>query len=118
MVPSVAVALNHFKLIVGDLDRSVKFYCDAFGMELLERDPARAILTTPGHDDILTLGQAGEGEEPGLDHLGFLDRDVDEFDATVARVERAGGRLLRRSTIDDRRPTAFFADPDGFVIQV
>lgn len=110
--------LNHLKLVVSDLDRSVSFYRAAFGMDVLEQDANQVVLTTPGLDDVLTLAQAGDGEQPGLDHLGFFGHGTGDFDAAVARVEDAGGRLLRRSGSDDEQPTAFFADPDGFSVQI
>ena len=109
--------LNHLNLIVSNLDRSVSFYRDAFGMEEVERNADFVVLTTPGSDDVLTLRQAGDGQPPGLDHLGFFGHRADNFDATVARVERAGGRLLRCDDHEDP-PTAFFADPDGFSVQI
>jgi catechol 2,3-dioxygenase-like lactoylglutathione lyase family enzyme len=112
------VPLNHLKLIVSDLDRSVRFYSAAFGMDVLERDANQVVLTTPGSEDVLTLAQAGGGEETGLDHLGFFGHGAGDFEATVARVEGAGGKLVRRSDNDDEQPTAFFADPDGFSVQI
>ena len=108
--------LNHLKLIVSDLERSEAFYRAAFGLEVVEREPHQVVLTTPGSGDVLTLAQAGDGQPPGLDHLGFFGHGAGDFDATVEQVERAGGKLLRR--VDDDRPTAFFADPDGFSVQI
>ena len=112
------MALNHLKLLVTDLDRSARFYAEAFGMEEIDRNPNRVILSTPGRDDTLTLGRAKAGEEPGLDHIGFFAHDTDDFDEQVARVEEAGGTLTKRTDIDGRRPTAFFQDPDGFRVQI
>jgi catechol 2,3-dioxygenase-like lactoylglutathione lyase family enzyme len=111
--------MNHLKLIVSDLERSARFYAEAFGMEVIDRNPGRVILSTPGRDDTLTLGQARPGQTLGLDHLGFFASDIGDFDEQVARVERAGGKLVRRTDIDGHdRPTAFFEDPDGFSVQI
>jgi catechol 2,3-dioxygenase-like lactoylglutathione lyase family enzyme len=108
--------LNHIKLIVSDLERSEAFYRAAFGLEVTERDEHQVVLTTPGSGDVLTLAQARDGEDLGLDHLGFFGHGTGDFDAAVKHVEQAGGKLLRRS--DDDPPTAFFADPDGFSVQI
>jgi catechol 2,3-dioxygenase-like lactoylglutathione lyase family enzyme len=110
--------MNHLKLIVSDLERSASFYAQAFGMEVIDRNPNRVVLSTPGRDDTLTLGQAKPGQAPGFDHLGFFAGDTDDFDDQVARVEAAGGTLVRRTAIDGTRPTAFFEDPDGFSVQI
>jgi catechol 2,3-dioxygenase-like lactoylglutathione lyase family enzyme len=110
------VPLNHLKLIVSDLERSEAFYRAAFGLEVEERDEHQVVLTTPGSGDVLTLAQVRDGEELGLDHLGFFGHGSGDFDAAVEQVEQAGGKLLRRS--DDDSPTAFFADPDGFSVQI
>ena len=110
--------LNHLKLNVTDLEASVRFYSEAFGMEVIDRSPSRAILNTPGCHDTLTLGQTSDGEEPGFDHLGvFADPAVD-FEALVGRIEEAGGTLEGRSTLPNGRTTAFFRDPDGFRVQI
>jgi catechol 2,3-dioxygenase-like lactoylglutathione lyase family enzyme len=110
------VPLNHLKLIVSDLERSEAFYRAAFGLEVLEREEHQVVLNTPGTDDVLTLAQVRDSEQLGLDHLGFFGHGAGNFDAAVKQVEQAGGRLLRRE--DDDRPTAFFADPDGFSVQI
>lgn len=108
--------LNHLKLIVSDLERSEAFYRAAFDLEVIERDDDQVVLTTPGSGDVLTLAQAADGTGLGLDHLGFFGHGAGDFDAAVEQIEQAGGRLLRR--MNDDRPTAFFADPDGFSVQI
>jgi catechol 2,3-dioxygenase-like lactoylglutathione lyase family enzyme len=110
------VPLNHLKLVVSDLERSEAFYRAAFDLEVAERDERQVVLTTPGSGDVLTLAQAGDGDHLGLDHLGFFGHGAGDFDAAVEQIEQAGGQLLRRH--DDDRPTAFFADPDGFSVQI
>ena len=109
--------LNHLNLNVSDLERSVRFYRAAFGMDEIERHPDFVVLQTPGYDDVLTLRQASDDRPPGLDHLGFFSHLADDFGATVARVEAAGGRLISQDR-DADPPGAFFADPDGFSVQI
>ena len=41
-----AVRLNHAVLFVADLDRSVRFYSDVFGMDVIAREPRAASRST------------------------------------------------------------------------
>jgi catechol 2,3-dioxygenase-like lactoylglutathione lyase family enzyme len=106
--------LNHVHLVVTDLERSVRFYREAFGVEELSRREGQVFLNTPGYSDVLTLTQ---GSEPRLDHLGFLLAEREELPAAVERAERAGGRVASRD-MDGGEPTAFVEDPDGYLVQL
>jgi catechol 2,3-dioxygenase-like lactoylglutathione lyase family enzyme len=106
--------LNHVHLVVTDLERSVRFYREAFGLEELYRRPDQVFLNTPGRADVLTLTQ---GEEPRVDHLGFLLAEREGLPEAVERVERAGGRVVRRE-MEGASPTAFVEDPDGHLVQL
>lgn len=106
--------LNHAHLVVTDLERSVRFYREAFGVEELYRREGQVFLNTPGHSDVLTLTQ---GESARVDHLGFLLAERDELPAAVERAERAGGRVVSRE-MDGGEPTAFVEDPDGYLLQL
>jgi catechol 2,3-dioxygenase-like lactoylglutathione lyase family enzyme len=107
--------LNHVHLHVTDLERSVRFYREAFALEELHRQPSRVFLNTPGRPDVVTLSQA---DEAGLDHLGFLVSDRADLDEAVDRAERAGGRVVERHAMEGGAPTAFVEDPDGYRIQL
>jgi len=69
----------------------------------------------------VTLKQeAGEraGQSGGIDHFGFPLADPRDLDEAIREVERAGGRLIERTTLAGGYPTAFVADPDGYRIQI
>ena len=40
------------------------------------------------------------------------------FDESVQQIEQAGGKLLRRGEHAPGVPYAYFADPDGYVIEI
>ncbi len=44
--------------------------------------------------------------------------DGDHYFDTIAEVERAGGRLLRRGEFAPGLPYAYVADPDGYEIEI
>ena len=115
--------LYHLHLHVADLDRSLRFYTQVFGMKELFRDgPSMVFLQTPGSNDLLTLnGDPSEsrkaGVPAGVDHFGFELAEGQSLDDAIAQVEKAGGKLLRRSGPTGRQ-YAYLTDPDGYTIEL
>jgi catechol 2,3-dioxygenase-like lactoylglutathione lyase family enzyme len=114
--------LTHVHLVVDDLDRSLRFYREVFGLEEQFRDgPTMVFLQTPGASDSITLnGQPGDPRigRGGVDHIGFRLVDKTELDDAVRQVEAAGGRLVERGEHAPGVPYAYVADPDGYVIEL
>jgi catechol 2,3-dioxygenase-like lactoylglutathione lyase family enzyme len=112
--------LNHLNLNVSDVQRSLAFYQQAFGLEVRFWEGRRMVfLGSPGGHDLITLCEV-EKTEPigsaGVSHFGFaLGGDLD---ASVRQVEQAGGKLLSRGEHAPGVPFAYFADPDGYVIEL
>jgi catechol 2,3-dioxygenase len=105
--------LNHIHLIVTDLERSERFYKEAFGLEELYRREHQVFLNTPGRGDVVTLTQ---GDAPRVDHLGFLLADRADVPDAMTRVEAAGGTMQTRDV--EGEPATFVEDPDGYFIQL
>ena len=116
--------LTHLHLVVRDIERSLRFYQQVFGMEELFREGDTMIfLRTPGGKDTITLNQSEEhaqkaGDRGGILHFGFRLLDKGDLDAAVSEVEGAGGRLLRRGEHEPGHQFAYLADPDGYVIEL
>lgn len=113
----------HIHLVVSDLERSVAFYENAFGLNVIlrHREQGMAFLQTPGTAEVVTLKEeqsARVGQQGGLDHFGFPLEDANELEDAIREVEAAGGRLIERDTLAGGLPTAFVADPDGYRIQI
>lgn len=110
------LGVNHTSFTVSDLDRSVAFYTDALGFELLhrgDRDPEMiekvvgvpgadievAYIQMPGHrlELIQYKGPADKGKvdsrpcDTGFAHIAI---DVDDVDAALAAAEPHGFRPL------------------------
>src|SRR3954449_2723451 len=125
--------LDHGSLLVSDVERSVRFYTDALGLEAV---PRPSTFDTPGA--WLQVGEqqihlVGEGEpgraaamNPAYDHaevvIGYgnhLALVVDDLDAALARAREHGveppGEVIARG--DGVRRT-FVTDPDGHVIEL
>ncbi len=113
--------LNHINLNVSDINRSVKFYQQAFGLQVEFWEGKKMVfLNTPGARDTITLCQVNDGEPVaggGVSHFGF-GAEKNQYDEMVKQIEQAGGKLLRRGEHAPGIPYAYFEDPDGYVIEL
>jgi Lactoylglutathione lyase and related lyases len=113
--------LNHLHLLVADVERSQRFYEQAFGMkELFREGPDMVFVGIPGTDHVVTLHRSEEPIEKrgGIDHFGFQLESPEELSTAIAEVERAGGTLIRQGEHAPGAPYAYFADPDGHVFEL
>lgn len=119
----------HTMLRVGDLDRSLAFYCDVLGMTLLRRKDY------PGGE--FTLAFVGYGPENegsvielthnwGTDHYdlgnayGHIALGVDDIYGTCAQIHQRGGKVVRDPGPMNHGSTviAFVEDPDGYKVEL
>jgi len=108
--------LTHLHLFVADLDRSLRFYREVFGLEEMFRDgPKMVFLRPPNSSDTITLNEVPEkaGALGGIDHFGFRLVDNDELGSAIEEAVRAGGRLVERGEHAPGSPYAYVLDPDG-----
>jgi catechol-2,3-dioxygenase len=121
-----AVRLNHAVLFVSDLERSLRFWTGAFGMEVVAREPranaAFLRLTRSGNHHDLGLFGIGAGAPPqaqgsvGLYHLAWQVDTVDELEeARMTLVEH--GAYTGESSHGATK-SVYGADPDGNEFEV
>lgn len=116
---------RHTMLPVGDIERSVDFYCRLLGMKVLRRRNSAsgnaAYVGYGGEHDSTVLeliAGTGKGDKPWTGHLAFA---VSEMKPFCARLEKEGIRFMRPYTEDPSRPgrsTAIVLDPDGFEVEL
>ena len=123
--------LLHTMLRVGDLQRSIDFYTDMIGMDLLR--------TTERPDQKYSLAfvafgggnKNGEAELELTYNHGVSDYDlgtayghialgVDDVAATCERIRAAGGKIAREAgpVKGGNTVIAFVEDPDGYKVEL
>ncbi|WP_101789953.1 VOC family protein [Nonomuraea indica] len=118
--------LNHAVLYVRDVQRSVAFYREALGFDVVMSLPGAAFLQAAGssNDHDLGLFEIGAGAAPspagrtsvGLYHLAWEVDTLDELESVATRL-REMGSLVGAS--DHSTTKALYArDPDGLEFEV
>lgn len=119
----------HTMLRVGNLDKSIAFYCDILGMKLLRRKDY------PGGE--FTLAFVGYGDEKDNTVIeltynwgvaeydlgkgyGHIALGVDDIYGTCDRIKAQGGKVSREPGPMKHGSTviAFVEDPDGYKIEL
>ena len=119
----------HTMLRVGDLERSVAFYTDVLGMQLLRRKDyasGRFTLAFLGYGKekehtVLELTHNWDTEHYDLgDGYGHIALGVQDIQATCAGIADRGGRLVREPGPMKHGSTviAFLEDPDGYKVEL
>lgn len=138
------LSTNHTSFTVSDIDRTIAFFTDVLGFELLSkapRDPKAiekitgvvggdtiiAFVQGPGHrlELIQYIGPNDRGSvrprpcDVGFAHVAY---DVDDIDAAVSAAERHDVRVIGEVYAIDNGPNAgrrvaYLRDPDGITVE-
>jgi catechol 2,3-dioxygenase-like lactoylglutathione lyase family enzyme len=127
----------HTHLVVKDIQRSLRFYCELFGMQDTGfKDGDLVFLTTPGSRDLLALNPEGSGGYPGgcageverehglagvqggASHFGIMLEGREDYDTTIRAAPSFGGRLVSQCEHGGLVAHAYIADPDGYVVEI
>ncbi|GAA4342452.1 lactoylglutathione lyase [Kangiella taiwanensis] len=121
--------LLHTMLRVGDLDKSIQFYRDIMGMELIRKHDYES-----GRFTLAFLGYGPEKDNTVLELTHNWDTDsyekgegfghiaiaVDDVYAACEKIREAGGTIVREPGPMKHGTTvlAFVEDPDGYKIEL
>jgi len=109
----------HFEVPFDNGDRAQAFYQSAFGWNMLPMPEMSYTMVSTG-----PTGDQGPSE-PGYIGGGMMERneffrgpvitiDVDDINATLAKIEELGGKIVRpRQEVGEMGFTAYFTDPEG-----
>ncbi|MBW4523939.1 MAG: lactoylglutathione lyase [Phormidium tanganyikae FI6-MK23] len=121
--------LLHTMLRVGNLDESLKFYCDLLDMKLIRKKDypggefTLAFVGYGAESDTavieLTYNWGKEKYELG-DAYGHIAIGVDDIYATCEAIAQKGGKVTRQPGAMKHGSTviAFVEDPDGYKVEL
>ena len=107
-----------FIMPVRDLEKAVKFYCDAFGLTEVFRTEQLVFVGLPGTDSALGILLDPEHAGSGPQNIGFHVDHAVEHATAIRDVEAAGGKVMERGEHGPGIPFARIADPDGNVLEI
>lgn len=121
--------LLHTMLRVGDLQRSIDFYTQILGMQLLRQNDYPA-----GRFTLAFLGYGAESENTVIEltynwgveayevgsGFGHLAIEVDDVYQATEQIRHQGGKIIRDAGPMNAGTTviAFVEDPDGYPIEL
>lgn len=123
----MAFHFGHIHLISPEPDKSAEFWCKHFGASITRRDPdvagAPNVRMRLGNMSLFIRGirptdkmaAQPEGKIRGIDHFGI---DVDDFDATVERLTKAGIPCVDGPRSVGAYRVAFYRCPDNVLVEV
>ena len=107
-----------FIVAVKDIDKAVRFYCDAFDLAEVFRNDQIVFVGSPGSDTAIGILRDDTNAGSGPQNVGLhLDHAI-SLDDAILDIETAGGKVLERGEHAPGVSFARIADPDGNVIWV
>lgn len=123
--------IDHLVLRVADLERMLRFYCDAIGCRIERRQDAIGLVQLRAGRSLIdlvpvdgVLGRAG-GAAPGLQgrNLDHFCLRIEPFDEAAVRAQLAahgvaGGPVEQRYGAEGEGPSIYLSDPEGNVVEL
>lgn len=117
--------LLHTRMRVSDMDRTIAFYTEVLGLEVLERKTSPrgshlAFLRVPNSEELIELcsfpASGPVHVQEDLVHLAF---QVENLDDTIASLQKKGIRVTDGPTTTSSGSRFIFIDaPDGYEVEL
>jgi len=120
-MPVKTFGLTHIALSVRDPERAFRFYESVIGCVAVYRGNDFIQAQTPGSRDVLVFQLDDEhppGRAGGIAHFGFRLISANDIPMAEQAVVAAGGRILIRGEFCPGEPYLFFADLDGYTVEL
>lgn len=113
--------VGHVKIKVQDLQRSLQYYQEIIGFQILEQTDTSAKLTTDGKSSVLSLEQPDsalpkEGKTTGLYHFALLLPSRSDLANIVRHFAQLGIRIGSSDHLVSE--ALYLSDPDGNGIEI
>ena len=124
--------LHCFELRVSDVARTIAFYQDLFGMDVLSRFGGRTCLGIGDSGQFMAIRALQAGETPAITQLGYSVEDYD-IDGLIDKLARVGITRSEAPPVSDPglshalhswvrlrgdTPELYFADERGVIVQL
>ena len=118
--------INHVALRVSDLERSARFYCELFGLEVhpaVSLGDGVCVCAAPSASSQLSFGIAliqglPRGGDPiGMDHISLEVATAEDLEDIYVAAAARGSHATTPRTYGGHYQTFIF-DPDGYKIEV
>jgi hypothetical protein len=88
--------------VVRDVERSLRFYRQVFGVEEYGRTEGLVHTRTPGCQDVITFDEqaSGAGESRGIAHFGYADESMVRQNRIISKKSRSC--ISRVPSADDK----------------
>jgi catechol 2,3-dioxygenase-like lactoylglutathione lyase family enzyme len=111
--------LTHLNLEVSDLDISLRFYRDMFGVEEYFRDKNSVQVKGPGENDVIAFVKSEKaGMEGGISHFGFRLLKASDIDHALETAKSIGAKIVKTGEFSPGFPYLYILDPDGYEIEI
>jgi catechol 2,3-dioxygenase-like lactoylglutathione lyase family enzyme len=129
----VTSGFNHVATITSDLDRTIRFYAEAFGGEVVHEipksddHPRMAIIDLGGGAALNAFEAPAEtiigerrqiGARGAIDHFGLAVDSRATLDGLRERLVNAGAEIGEIQRLGGSTWSLFFRDPDGMELEV
>ena len=107
--------LQNTYYVTSDMERSVGFYRDALGLDMVFQDGEKWTQFKAGG---VNFAMASKEEAPKGALGATVVFEVDDIEAVSGALEAAGGEILGTRDMGDHGKALSFRDPDGNLVQL
>ena len=111
--------LSHINLEVGDIDVSLRFYQDMFGVKEYFRDENSVQVLGPGDKDVIAFVKSEmAGKSGGISHFGFRLKNAEDINQAIETAKAVGATIVKTGEFAPGYPYLYVLDPDGYEIEI